>query len=180
MDTGSSDSSPLRMFGHPSRESTNLVARRVLRGLGLSPGDLPHVLRNLGAVPSGLRMRDTASLLNLVSDGLFSPSTDGLSLWVSETDRSHSAVSDSEWLAESMDGFMGSVVLAEAPSMQRSRLAWAYVIVPDGFEPRWLVCPPAVLLSGHDGFRVWYREASDLFHDMSSQLGWNPKLRLPS
>ena len=176
MDTGSSGSRPIRVFGNPSRESSNLVARRVLRGLGLLPGDVPHVMEGLGAVPSGDRMADTASVLDIVSAGMFSPSRDGLALWLSRTDRMHSAVSDQEWVAGSMDGFMGSVVLAEAPSVGGSRLAWAYVNVPDGFEPRWLVSPPAVLLLGNGGIRTWYREASDLFRDMSSQLGWRPRL----
>lgn len=156
-------------------DESSCVASRIMRGLGLRRQDMAHVASAIGVTLPDGPAHGAVAILSAVSGGLIGtvPGHGEFLASAVRTDRSHSAVSDLELLTASASSESGGAILfSPAPPSTRPRLSWAYVVCREGMDPPWVVEPPAVLLAGHMGFNVWYRESSDLVSSMRRRLHW--------
>lgn len=154
----------------------DLVARRVLAGLGCTEKGLRDLEWRLDIPYDGTNplMDRTRSVLDVVSGGMFVPESPNyrMGLFVRNGDKRHGVVLDRmpelvESAATTPDGI---IVLARVGD---TRTAWGYAIMPDGFLPPWILQPPSVILAKDSGYVVWYREVTDLVHDMAEYLRWD-------
>ena len=159
-----------------SQKCEDLVARRIVMGLGYTEKGLVKLESKLDLQfdPVKTLMDRVRNVLDVLSNGMFSTDPDRRRMWlqVRETDRRHSAVFDNlDELAEcAMSAREGMLLLGRVGD---DRLAWGYVILPDGAMPAWLMQPPLCMLAKHNGYTFWYREVCDLFHDMAKYCRWD-------
>lgn len=157
-----------------SQKCEDMIARRILVGLGYREkglGDLERLL-DLPSDWSRPLLDRTMDAVGAVSGGLFAPGSGRMAIVARNGDTRHNVVlGDVDGTVDSASSTPdGLVVLARVGD---TRTAWAYAVVPEDFLPAWLLQPPAVLLAKHRGYSIWYREVSDMFHDMAEYLRWD-------
>lgn len=157
-----------------SQKCEDMVARRILLGLGFRESGLADLERSLGLPSDWARtlLDRTLDVVGAVSGGMFAPGSGRMALVARNGDTRHNVVlGDIDGTVDSASSTPdGLLVLARVGD---TRTAWAYAVVPEDFLPAWLLQPPAVLLAKHGGYSVWYREVSDMFHDMAEYLRWD-------
>ena len=157
----------------------DLVARRVLNGLGLIERDLFKVEKELGIktdfdMPLWPRVKD---VLNAVSAGMFSdsdPFRREYTLDCRDTDPKHKPILDhlDEIEAVANTSRRGCIVMCRVDDR---REAVAYVAdknEPDVRPPAWLMNPCAVLLADSGTHFVWCRRLETLVADMKAHFKW--------
>lgn len=157
-----------------SQKCEDLVARRVLAGIGISEKGLPRLEKALGLEVDNTRpiIDRVIDAVQCLSNGMVSRGFSGrFGAMCRESGTGHEAVTkDPDALVEAASAFRdGLLVLVRVGD---TRNAWCYVVVPDGEYPPWVLQPPSVLLLKHGGYAVWYRDVTNIFHDMSTICGW--------
>lgn len=159
-----------------SQKCEDLVARRILVGLGYHEKGINKLEASLELAydPEKPLFDRVKTILEVVGGDFFSPDP-GLgrySIQCRNLDKTHKPILDSlpEFveLAESRKD--GAVI---AGRVGDERIAWGYVVLRREDAPPWLLRPPAVLIGELDNHWVWYRELSDLIHDMAYFNRWN-------
>lgn len=158
-----------------SQNNEDLVARKILRGLGYTEkgiGKLESSL-DLGYDPSKPLFDRVETCLEIVSRGMFSrdKSSRRFALVTRDTDDTHSMIVRhmDEWIQMTEPEKDGVIVMSR---VGRDRRAWGYAIMRDTLLPPWILQHPSVLIRRSDGWWVWYRDATDLIYDMARFEHW--------
>lgn len=159
-----------------SQNNEDLVARKVLRGLGYTEKGINKLESALEieydpAKPLFDRVR---TCLETVSRGMFSQDRDHrrFALAVRDTDETHSMIVKhmDEWIPMAEPEKDGIIVMSR---VGKDRRAWGYAIMRETLLPVWILQHPAVLIRRADGWWVWYRDVTDLVYDMARFEHWD-------
>lgn len=165
----------------PNRQKVeDLVARRVLNGLGLIERELPAVEKELAIrqppdAPLWNRVKD---LLNAVSGGMFldsDPFRRQYALDCRQTDQKHKAILDSLDTIEAVANTSkrGCIVMARVDDRREAVAYVAEKDEPGVRPPDWLMRPSAILLASSGTHFVWCRQLEALVSDMKAHYKWN-------
>ena len=158
-----------------SQRCEDLTARRILVGLGYTEKGINRLEAELGLAydPSKPLVDRVRTVLGIVGGDMFSPdpSLRRFAMQCRGLDKAHRTVLDhlDDWIASAEAEKDGAVIVGR---VGEDRVAWGYVVLPSHSAPPWLLQPPAVLIAAKDGYWVWYRELSDLVHDMAKFNRW--------
>ena len=169
------------LYRNGSRPGTqngeDLAARRILRGLGYTEKGIDRLEAELELPYDATKpLYDrVVTCLEIVSNGMFSSDRAHrrMALVYRDTDESHGVIVKhlDEWFQMAEPEREGLIVIGRCG---RNRVAYGYVIMrDDACPPSWIMQHPAVLLQSRDGWWVWYREVSDLVHDMAKFERWS-------
>lgn len=153
----------------------DLAARRILVGLGYTEQGINKLEAALElAYDASKPLFDRAkTILEVVGAGMFSSDRKHRKYVIGSRhfDKRHrSVLDDLDNLVEMASNEEKGVMLFGR--VENDRVAWGYCILPDTEMPPWLLQPPSVLIARKDGYWVWYRELSDLVHDMARFEHW--------
>lgn len=174
-----------RKAGGTSSQKRDLdfIGRTILRGLGWAERRLPLLAAELGVDTESVTSMDAAmDVLNQVSEGMFSPasatrrfSIDTCQLRFTKAFLAGSKVEDRMAAAAQMPENGGIIALFRNPKDEKKCVAAVFLHEPSqGYLPNWLLRPVTTLWARRDDLHasLWTREASSLFRDMASDLGW--------
>lgn len=162
-----------------TKSSEDMIARRVLRGLGASENQLPKLEAKHGIKPdySQPTWNRVYKLLNFISNGDIGGDSDVASLVIDTSEvkvtSNNSILSDKEYLKNMYDIASryryGITILARVAN---TKTVNAYSIVDSQTLPDWVLQPVSTLISRENGKMIWVQDAEVFIRNLAECKRW--------